>query len=134
MEIKRKIVIVGGGLAGWLTASHLSKHTQHEITVLESPIVPNIGVGESVGPGIVNWLHDKLDLDIWSTKSDIMLKMSNYFTNWSDLYDFHFSFEVLRHADIIHTNLETADPEKKFKVLYPEASDPNWFEIGRAHV
>jgi hypothetical protein len=58
-----------------------------------------------------------------------MLKMSNYFTGWSDLYDFHFSFEVLKHADIIHTDLTRADAETKFRVLYPEAQDPNWFDL-----
>jgi tryptophan halogenase len=125
----RKILIVGGGLAGWLTASYLSRHTTHDITVLESPHIPNIGVGESVGPGVINWLEDFLGLNIWTTKSDVMIKVTNFFSNWSDLYDFHFSFEVLRHANIIHTDLAQADPETKFKTLYPDAQDPNWFDL-----
>ncbi len=42
MNIK-KIVVLGGGTAGWLTANHLGKALSHlpdvEITVLESPDV-----------------------------------------------------------------------------------------------
>ena len=49
-----RITIVGGGTAGWLTAlilnTHLNRNTRNKackITVIESPKVPTIGVGES---------------------------------------------------------------------------------------
>ena len=52
----RKIVIVGGGTAGWLTAgtlaaiSRASDNEPLQITLVESPNVPIIGVGEGTWP------------------------------------------------------------------------------------
>lgn len=50
----RKIAIVGGGTAGWLAANHMgleaAKREGLSITVIESPEVPTIGVGEGTVP------------------------------------------------------------------------------------
>lgn len=52
----KKIVIVGGGTAGWLAANHLAKHLANEhpesvsITLIESPNIPTVGVGEGTVP------------------------------------------------------------------------------------
>ncbi len=54
----RSILIVGGGTAGWLTAAYLAKflslhdNPQLEITLLESPEIGTIGVGEGAFPTI----------------------------------------------------------------------------------
>ena len=54
-EIKR-IVIVGGGTAGWLTACVLAAefHLSDDftITLVESPDTPTIGVGEGTWPSM----------------------------------------------------------------------------------
>jgi glycine/D-amino acid oxidase-like deaminating enzyme len=56
MNRKRSILIVGGGTAGWLTAAYLAKfldlpdHPHLEITLLESPDIGTIGVGEGAFP------------------------------------------------------------------------------------
>ena len=52
----KKIVIVGGGTAGWLTAAVIAaKHRGRmvngfNVTVVESPTTPTIGVGEGTWP------------------------------------------------------------------------------------
>lgn len=47
----RKIVIVGGGSAGWMTAGLLaSEHPDLDLTLVESPDVNIIGVGEGTWP------------------------------------------------------------------------------------
>ena len=52
-----KIIIVGGGSAGWLTAATLSKFcSEKEITLIESPNIPTVGVGESTLGQINQWL------------------------------------------------------------------------------
>jgi glycine/D-amino acid oxidase-like deaminating enzyme len=58
MDRRRRILIVGGGTAGWLTAAYLAKslriaeQAHLEITLLESPDVGIIGVGEATFPTI----------------------------------------------------------------------------------
>ena len=44
----KKILIVGGGTAGWMTASMLCKRLEDvEITLVESSDIPTVGVGEA---------------------------------------------------------------------------------------
>ena len=58
-SVIKKIVIVGGGSAGWLTAAHMSHYlTGVQITLVESPNVPTIGVGESTVPPIVDFMKN----------------------------------------------------------------------------
>ena len=54
-----KVVIVGGGTAGWLTAGVLAARYQSnqdgvEVTLIESPDVATIGVGEGTS---VSYTH-----------------------------------------------------------------------------
>ena len=44
----KKITIVGGGSAGWMTAATLIKCFPNKtISLIESPNIPTVGVGES---------------------------------------------------------------------------------------
>src|ERR1700750_664400 len=57
----RRIVITGGGTAGWMTALVLARSFISRgvgITVLESPAIPIIGVGEGSTP----WLRGFFDM------------------------------------------------------------------------
>lgn len=62
MTGKRSILIVGGGMAGWLTAAYLARflqlsdYGQLQITVMDSPDIGVIGVGEGTFPTIRNTL------------------------------------------------------------------------------
>lgn len=60
-QVIRRIVIVGGGSAGWLTAALLaSTHgpaSGVQVTVIESPDVPTIGVGEGTWPSMRDTLR-----------------------------------------------------------------------------
>ena len=55
-KIIKKIVIVGGGTAGWITANHLAKKLAKPngiaISLIESPNIPTIGVGEGTVPAM----------------------------------------------------------------------------------
>ena len=50
----KRIVILGGGTAGWMTASYLSKalHGTVHITLMEAKTIPRIGVGEASVPNL----------------------------------------------------------------------------------
>lgn len=60
------VTIVGGGTAGWLTAALLQAYGRKgqdrgkplQITLIESPDIPTVGVGEATVPGIVRTLKN----------------------------------------------------------------------------
>lgn len=88
MKIKR-IAIIGGGTSGWLAANHLgsalSADEEIEITLIESPDVPTIGVGEGTVPYIMKALKrfgiSEAELLI---SCDATFKQGIKFVNWMD--------------------------------------------------
>jgi len=54
----KKVVIVGGGSAGWMSAAMLVKFfPDYDISVIESPDHPIVGVGESTLLSIRNYCN-----------------------------------------------------------------------------
>ena len=80
----RKIVIIGGGTAGWMTAAYLAKYRGGvNITVIESDKIQKIGVGESVTPHVASFF-DELGIPVhdWMLKTGAVYKYANKFVNW----------------------------------------------------
>ncbi|MFO0614687.1 MAG: tryptophan halogenase family protein [Polyangiaceae bacterium] len=60
-----RVGILGGGTAGWFTALALRAQLPSlEVTVIETPSIPIIGVGEASVPSLVPFLHHYLKLDV----------------------------------------------------------------------
>jgi tryptophan halogenase len=82
----KKVVILGGGTAGWMAASYLGKALQGtaSITVLEAPAVPRIGVGEATIPNLQTAFFDFLGIpeDIWMRECNAAFKTGIRFVNW----------------------------------------------------
>jgi len=50
--MKNKIVVVGGGTAGWVTLAYLAATTDADLTIIHSDEIDIIGVGESTTPTV----------------------------------------------------------------------------------
>lgn len=89
-EVKR-IVVLGGGTAGWLTAGVVAaEHCVHpqssiQITLIESPDVPTVGVGEGTWPSMRDTLRriGISEFDLFSC-ADASFKQGSKFVNWRD--------------------------------------------------
>ncbi|WEO92679.1 tryptophan halogenase family protein [Streptomyces sp. FXJ1.172] len=82
----QKVVILGGGTAGWMTAAYLGKALQNtvQITVLEAPSIPRIGVGEATIPNLQRAFFDYLGIaeEEWMRECNASYKMAVKFINW----------------------------------------------------
>jgi tryptophan halogenase len=91
-----KIVVVGGGSAGWMTAAALVRAFPNKsIIVIESPNFPILGVGESTLGGINTFCHYLgIDEKDFMTYTDASYKMSIKFTDFyeKDSGGFHYPF------------------------------------------
>ncbi|UAA40348.1 tryptophan 7-halogenase [Paraneptunicella aestuarii] len=98
----RKIVVLGGGAAGWLTAGRIAaKHKIKtnpaiQVVLVESPNVPIIGVGEGTWPTMRNTL---IQLGISETdfirECDASFKQGAKFARWVDGSDSDFYYHPL---------------------------------------
>ncbi len=81
-----KVVILGGGTAGWMAASYLGKALQDkaDITVLAAPDIPTLGVGEATIPNLQTAFFDFLGVeeDEWMRECNASYKMAVKFINW----------------------------------------------------
>lgn len=86
-----KFIIVGGGTAGWLSAAYISKlvdlhkNQQYSVTVLESPDIPTIGIGEATIPTILDTLQFlEISEREWMIACNATFKMGIRFEDWYD--------------------------------------------------
>ena len=86
-----RIIIVGGGSAGWLTAGVIAAEHRidsqaqqpFEILLIESPDIPTIGVGEGTWPSMRATLQRiGLSETDFVRECDASFKQGTYFRNW----------------------------------------------------
>lgn len=88
-ELVKDVLIVGGGTAGWLTAAKLAKElnskdpTAVQITLIESPDIPTIGVGEGTWPTMRTTLQKiGVDESEFMRSCSASFKQGSKFVNW----------------------------------------------------
>jgi flavin-dependent dehydrogenase len=94
---KKKVLIVGGGSAGWMTAAYLSKvfDRQVSITLVESANIGTIGVGEATF-STIRLFFDFLGLEEedWMPSCNASYKLAIKFVDWnSDRQHFYHPFQ-----------------------------------------
>ena len=113
----KKIVILGGGTAGWMAANLFVKRwnrDQVEVALVESPDIGIIGVGEGSTPFLERFFRilEVADAD-WMPRCNATYKLSISFADWSPgsgiaSYSHPFLSQVDHlHADAFVTNCRT---------------------------
>jgi tryptophan 7-halogenase len=89
-----KIAIIGGGTAGWWAAGYLEKtFPELEITLIESDVIPKIGVGESTVPPIKSFF-ESMDISEkdWMDRCHAIYKYGNIKQGFKSIDDEEFPF------------------------------------------
>jgi glycine/D-amino acid oxidase-like deaminating enzyme len=99
----KSVIIVGGGTAGWMTATYLKAAfgDRIEVTVVESDRIGAIGVGEATF-STVRHFFDYLGLDEreWMPECSASYKLGIRFQDWrAKGHHFYHPFERLRSSD-----------------------------------
>jgi len=89
MSTTRKLLILGGGTAGWLTAAYLARYfnlqnrPQMEIVLVESPAIPSVGVGEGAFPTLRQTLKFiGIDEALFMRRTGATFKQGIRFADW----------------------------------------------------
>lgn len=102
------IKIIGGGSAGWMTATTLIRKCKKgtKITLIESPNISTVGVGESTIIGISDWLEsiNLNDPKKFLKEVDGTIKLSIRFEDFykKDAGGFHYPFSTPLEEDPSH--------------------------------
>lgn len=89
---KLKIVILGGGTAGWMTANLMAarwKDKDIHLTLVESPDVGIVGVGEGSTPSMQNFFQEiGVDDSEWMQECNATYKNGITFEGWTSIPGF----------------------------------------------
>ena len=131
----KNIIIVGGGSAGWMTASTIvSLYPDKNITLIESPNISSVGVGESTLGDIRHWMNMiGIKEEDFFTECDASYKMSIKFT---DFYDKDYGSFQYPFGNVMF------DPNSQYglndwfikKYYYPETSTDDYYRSFFPHM
>ncbi len=139
---RRKVLIVGGGSAGWMTAAYLHQALNKpglppraEITLVESPDIPRISVGEATIPSMRHLLGvigvDEVD---FMRATDATFKQSIKYANWEHKNNsfYHHPFGRTRRQPLDFAALEWLASDRKIPFMETCSDQPIICELGKA--
>jgi hypothetical protein len=121
----RHVVIVGGGSAGWLTAGIIAAEhcatpeTQLRVTLIESPDIRTIGVGEGTWPSMRDTLrHMGVSESEFVRECDASFKQGSKFVAWvtGDEDDVYY------HPFVLPQGYTEANLVARWRSRYPDAT------------
>ena len=87
MKSKQRVVIAGGGTAGWMAGAALTRllPQQVEVTLIESSDIGTVGVGEATIPTLA-YFHKLLGIDErqFMAATQATFKLGIQFTDFGD--------------------------------------------------
>jgi tryptophan halogenase len=118
----KRIVIIGGGTAGWITAIFAKKHFSDSVTVISPSSIDILGAGEGSVPNMpIQFNSFGIDIKDFLTTTDATIKTGIEFINWNKDVDgsFNHLFTILNEVNEnsygFHFNArKTADYLKSF--------------------
>ena len=128
-QVKR-VVIVGGGSAGWLVAGILASRFKAleqggiDVTLIESPDVKIIGVGEGTWPSMRTTLQEiGVSETEFMRECDVSFKQGSYFKNWhTGDDDYYHPFSPP--GEFSHVNLVTPWQNSNRALSFADAVSP----------
>lgn len=140
----RRVLIVGGGSAGWMTAAYLNgalnsrgQNPTVEITLLESPDIPRISVGEATVPSIGHLLSvigiNEMD---FMKAANATFKQSIRYQNWlhNDQSYYHHPFSRYRVKPIDRTGRAWLNSDRSIPFMETVSAQPVICDMARAPV
>lgn len=140
----RKLVIVGGGSAGWMAAAYLNgalnkrgTDPKVEITLVESPDIPRISVGEATIPSMRHLLSvvgvDERD---FMRTTDATFKQSIKYVNWVHKNNtfYHHPFSRYTQYPIDTSGSDWMASDRSIPYMETVSAQPIICEMGRAPV
>jgi len=137
----RKVTIVGGGSAGWMAAAYLNgalnnrgQDPKVHITLIESPDIPRISVGEATIPSMRHLLAvigvDEVD---FMRTTDASFKQSIKYVNWVEKNDtfYHHPFSRYTQYPIDTSGSDWAASDRSIPYMETVSAQPIICEMGR---
>jgi len=90
--VNKKIVVVGGGTAGWMSALMVNKtHPEVDVTLIESKEIGILGAGEGSTPFLYQFFkYLGVSLSDVVSNCDATIKYGIKFTNWNNDGEFYY--------------------------------------------
>ncbi|WP_052749148.1 tryptophan halogenase family protein [Arsukibacterium ikkense] len=139
---QRKVVIVGGGSAGWMTAAYLNgalnkQGTEQNVLIelLESPDIPRISVGEATIPSMRHLLAVVgVDELAFMKATDATFKQSIKYCNWlhNDNSFYHHPFTSMRVQPLDRAGSDWLKSDRSIPFMETCSAQPIICEMGLA--
>ncbi|MCP4270593.1 MAG: tryptophan 7-halogenase [Gammaproteobacteria bacterium] len=138
----RKVVIVGGGSSGWMAASYMNgalnqqgNDQKVEITLVESPDIPRISVGEATIPSIRHLLAViGVDEREFMIAADATFKQSIKYVNWVHKNNtfYHHPFSRYQNQPIDNSGINWLMSDRSIPFMETVSAQPIICEMERS--